>query len=44
MQVPINLPEKKFTNAEPCTSGKLVGQRKIVLGWGKRRATEYEVL
>jgi hypothetical protein len=44
MKVPIEFPKKQFTKANRDTFGQLVSQREIIFGWGKRRATEEEML
>jgi hypothetical protein len=43
MEISVKFPQKKSTEANRLTLGQLISQGKVVLGWGKGRATEEEV-
>jgi hypothetical protein len=43
LEISIDFSKEQFADAKLSASGKFIGQGKIVLGWSKGRATEYEV-
>jgi hypothetical protein len=43
LEISIDFSKEQFADAKLSASGKFIGQGKIILGWSKGRATEYEV-